>query len=784
MITELNALADDGYMPLRDSFARIYAQMSEVANIGEIDPELTRGPLVLPLAEIRLADLPRVGGKMANLGEVRACIGLPVPEGFAVTTAAYYAFMRHNNLYRDFALRIAATDMGNLDEVFKLSTDLQHRVLAAPLPQELEEAVVGAVDDMKRRAGDGLLLALRSSAVGEDSLGVTFAGQYRSELHVPPDEVCDVWKEIVASKYSVTAMTYRFHRGIPDDVAPMCVGVLAMVPALAGGVVYSRDPVAAAQGQERVLINAVRGIPKSVVDGAVTPDVFAFSRPEAGSSLAGFCPHPLEKRLAESGAGGSISDDLAQYIAATSLELENYYGSPQDVEWAVDPNGLTVILQTRPLGEAVQGAPASATDAVTGALPPGLVVLAEGGIAVSPGVGNGPVFVARKQADMLSFPAGGILVVEHAHPRWATLLSRAAGLLSESGGMAGHLASVAREYRLPALFSLKNACALLENKGEVTLDAGRAIVFAGKNSEIVPLSTERNNLMADSPVQRRLQKLGRLVVPLRLLNPDSAEFSPENCRTLHDITRFCHEKAVRIMFDDDGGVGRRLGKQLKAGAKLQYWIVDMGGGFTRKVDGPVVDIGEIAAAPMLALWGGMTAVPWAGPPSVGAAGFMSVVLESAMNPELENAAPTVMADRNFFIISAHYMILQARYGYHLCTVECLADSDSHENFVSFQFKGGAADRERRRLRALMIASLLEEHGFHADVKNDALFASVEGLEAVLILQKVRLLGYLLIHTRQVDMIMRETGRVQALVRKLRADIAALEPLPFCPDRIK
>jgi pyruvate,water dikinase len=779
MIRELNALSGNRYASLHDSFKRVSALMSEMTDVGKSDSEPARSPFVMPLAEIRLADLPRVGGKMANLGEMRAGLGLPVPEGFAVTASAYYAFMRHNNLYGAFARRIAATDMDNLDEVFRLSTDLQHSVLAAPLPPELDKAITAAVNAMKERAGGDLLLALRSSAVGEDSLGVTFAGQYRSELHVPPDEACDVWKEIVAGKYSVTAMIYRFQRGIPDDAAPMCVGVLSMIGARAGGVAYSRDPVAAAQGREQVLLNAVRGMPKAVVDGAATPDVFIFSRDNQ--------PRLLEKLLADNTApdetsAGAVSDSQARQIAGTALALESYYCEPQDVEWVFDANGLMVVLQTRPLREPACGASAlEAGDERT--LPSGLVVLAEGGVPVSPGVGSGSVFVGRKQADMLSFPVGGILVVRHAHPRWATLLSRAAGLVSETGGMAGHLASVAREYHLPALCGLKDACALLEGAGEVTLDADRAVVFAGRHPEIVSSVAKPANLMAGSPIQQRLQEIGRLVVPLHLLDPDSTGFSPENCRSLHDITRFCHEKAVRIMFDD--GLGRRMGKQLKAGAKLQYWVVDMGGGFTKQVKGTVVDIAEIASAPMLALWDGITAVPWAGPPTAGAAGFMSVVFESAMNPELENAAPTVMADRNFFIISDRYMILQARYGYHLCTVECLADKDSHENFVSFQFKGGAADRERRRLRAAMIASLLEERGFRTDVKNDALFAVAEGFDAEATLRKIRLLGYLLIHTRQVDTIMRETGRAKALEQKLRADMIALaeKPLRFCGDSV-
>ncbi len=767
MVRELNALSDNGYASLQEAFDRIRGDMERLLALPE---HAARGPLILPLADVRLTDLPRVGGKMANLGELAANVGLDVPDGFAVTVAAYYRFMEYNGLRSELERRIQATDMRSLDEVFSLSAALQQCVLAAPLPPDLEAAVTEAVEAMKERAGDDLLLALRSSAVGEDALGVTFAGQYRSELNVPPEEACEVWKEIVASKYAVTAMSYRYQRGIPDDVAPMSVGVLAMVRAGAGGVAYSRDPVAASRGQERVVLNAVPGLPQAVVDGAVTPDVFVFSRENP--------PRLLEKHPADAAAAPSLTAVQAAELARVALALEEYYNEPQDVEWALEAgDGRIMVLQSRPLREADGGSDrgegAQATE-----LPPGLTVLAGGGVPVSPGVGMGPAFVARKEADMLSFPEGGVLVVERAYPRWATLLARASGLVSETGGMAGHLASVAREYRLPAVFSLPDACRLLENAGDVTLDANRNVVLAGRQAQLIPPMAAPPNLMAGSPVYLRLEALAQLMTPLHLLDPDAPEFAPQHCRSLHDITRFCHEKAVRLMFDDDAGVGRRMGKQLKAGVKLQYWVVDMGGGFTRTVGGPVVDLSEIASAPMLALWEGMVAVPWAGPPSSGAAGFMSVVFESAMNPELESTAPTTMAERNFFIIGDRYMILQARYGYHFCTVECLAGEDRHENFVNFQFKGGAADRERRRLRARMLAGLLEGHGFRADVKDDSLFAVAEGFDAAETLRKTRLLGYLLIHSRQVDMIMRESAKAEALRKKLAGDMDALAGKPL------
>lgn len=789
MVRELNALSDDSYATLEAAFDRIRREMESI--LAQRAP-VADAPLILPLENIRLADVAQVGGKMANLGELAAGVGLDVPVGFAVTVSAYDRFMAYNGLHSELESRIQSTNMRSLDELFSLSAALQQEVLHAPLPPDLEEAIMNAVNRMRERLGPDFKLALRSSAVGEDALGVTFAGQYRSELNVPPEEACEVWKEIVAGKYAVTAMSYRFQHGIPDDDAPMAVGVLAMVKAAAGGVGYSRDPVAAAQGLERIVLNAVPGLPQAVVDGTVTPDVFIFSRENP--------PRLLEKRIAssqpESAAtqeaaagtqaasrgGASLSDAQAAKLARMTLALEEYYNEPQDVEWAIEAgDGRVLVLQSRPLREAAGTEDcADVAPLAPAPAPAGLTVLACGGVPVSPGVGMGQAFAARKDVDMLSFPPGGILVVERARPRWATLLPRAAGLISETGGMAGHLASVAREYRVPAIFSLPDACRLLKDAGEVTLDASRNMVFAGKQPQLLQACAAQPDLMAGSPVRQRLAALAELMTPLHLLDPDAPDFAPTNCRSLHDITRFCHEKAVRIMFDGESAVGRRMGKQLKAGVKLQYWVVDMGGGFKRPVRGPVVHLAEIACAPMLALWDGMVAVPWAGPPAAGAAGFMSVVFESAMNPELESMAANSMANRNFFIISARYMILQARYGYHFCTVECLADDESHDNFVSFQFKGGAADRERRRLRAEMLSELLENHDFRAEVKDDSLFAVAEGLDAQETLQRARLLGYLLIHTRQVDMIMLDRDRSATLREKLCKDMQELSrrPLPF------
>ena len=232
MVRELNALSDNQYESLQTAFNDVSGRITDVLERKSL---VTDGPLLLPLTDIRLGDMPQVGGKMANLGEVSANVGLAVPDGFAVTVNAYHAFMEYNGLRDEISRRIQSADMDSMDDLFSLSAALQQCILNAPLPPQLEQAIEEAVAGMVERCGSELRLALRSSAVGEDALGVTFAGQYRSELNVLPEEACEVWKEIVASKYAVTAMSYRFQRGIPDEAAPMSVGVLSMVQALAGG---------------------------------------------------------------------------------------------------------------------------------------------------------------------------------------------------------------------------------------------------------------------------------------------------------------------------------------------------------------------------------------------------------------------------------------------------------------------------------------------------------------------------------------------------------------------
>ncbi|MEW5772506.1 MAG: PEP/pyruvate-binding domain-containing protein [Thermodesulfobacteriota bacterium] len=777
IVRGLTGLAPGRYDGLFPRFRSIQAEINEVVLAVASRRE---GPLVMPLADLRAAHLDEAGSKLANLGELARALGAEIPRGFAVTASGFARFMAHDDLQAEVDRRIQAADASRLDEVYALSSSLQGLIAGASLPPDLEAAIRDEARRLADTAGDGLLLAVRSSAVGEDALGASFAGQYHTELGVDPDEAVQAYREVVAAKYGVTAMTYRLVRGIPDQDVPMCVGIMEMVDATASGVAYSRDPLRPVEGG--VLIEAVPGLPKAVVDGSAAVDRFFATREEplalAGQEVArkefryGFSAGAgLDRIPLDPEEAGRPCLDEARVLAVARLALaaERHFGGPQDLEWAFAPDGRLVLLQCRPLKDAAAPASPAPSDIPAD----GGGSLLAGGMTASPGAAAGEAFAARKDADALRFPPGGVLVVAQALPFWATLLSRAAAVVAERGSAAGHLANVAREYGVPALFGVSGAMAALDGVGTVTVDADGRRVLPGDATAALPRRERPASLMLGSPVHSLLSRAAQHIVPLTLLDPSAPEFAPEGCATLHDITRFCHEKSVEEMFSHGADLplptqtARRLSV---AGRAMQYWIIDLGDGVSGPVEGKTVPLEQIASAPMLALWRGMTAAPWAGPP-VDARGFMSVLAGSASNPDLDPASASAFAEKNYFMISSDFCSLQSRFGYHFSTVEALIGDDDAGNYLSFRFKGGAADHSRRARRASMIAEVLEALGFRCETKADALFARMEGYGRQFMEERLAALGHVIVHTRQMDMAMADAGQAEALRRRLLADIS-------------
>lgn len=316
--------------------------------------------------------------------------------------------------------------------------------------------------------------------------------------------------------------------------------------------------------------------------------------------------------------------------------------------------------------------------------------------------------------------------------------------------------------------------ARLENGQLVTVCASARQVFDGRIEALLASAPRPPNLMQGSPIHGLLKEALIHLTPLHLTDPASPFFKAAHCRTLHDITRFCHEKAIHEMFN----FGRRHGARDKSAKQLyvgnnpaQWWVVNLKDGYREGIDLTTrfIRLDDIVSEPMRAIWAGMTAVPWEGPPPVSVRGLGAIIAQSAMNPQLDPSVRSNMGERNYFLLSRKYCNLSVRLGYHFALAEANFSELLTESYVSFQFQGGAADERRRRRRVQLLGEMLRELNFRVDVKADSLIARIEKRPIPYLKERLTILGYLIIHTRQVDMVMDEEGFIERYLDKVRAD---------------
>ncbi|MEW6595214.1 MAG: PEP/pyruvate-binding domain-containing protein [Thermodesulfobacteriota bacterium] len=762
MVQQLIKLAGGRYHELQPAFTAISREIEQI--LGR-ERELPAGHYILAMDEIAKESVDQVGEKMANLGEVRNRLGLTTPDGFVITAAAVRHFLEANRLQAEINRRLRALDLDNLEQLYTVSAAIQKLISTATLPADLDAAITAAYRQLAANSGGEPLVALRSSALGEDSMNVSFAGQYRTQLNVAPEFLQETYREIVAGTYKSQAIIYREQRGFRHQDVSMCVGCLTMVRATISGVAYSRAPDD--PRSPWVVIEAAPGLASQVVDGRAGSEVLQAGREAPWGILTRqSSPHTGTPTT-------SLTPEQAAEVARTAVRLEEHFGTPQDVEWSFDQDNTLVILQSRPIGQqhAVAGEPPPVAAAADSPLPAPLLA---GGVTASRGVACGTVFKVRNSLDLLQFPKDAVLVIETPYPDWATILNRAAAVVSETGQVAAHLATVAREFGVPAIFGLGRASATLENGQLITVDATGRRVYDGRVEELLALAAPRPDLMADSPVYRLLQDALAHISPLHLTDPASPFFRPSACKTLHDITRFCHEKAVDEMFafGERAGYANKAAKQLVVDAPSQWWVIDLDGGFREGFDPAArfVGIDDIVSVPMRAIWHGMTAVPWEGPPPVSLSGFGSIIFQSTRNPQLDPAVRSAMGGRNYFLISKNYCNLSVRLGYHFAMLEASLSELLTESYISFRFQGGAADEQRRHQRVRIMKTFLEQFDFRIEVKGDALTARLEKYPADFLMERLTVLGYLLIHTRQMDMVMGDPAAVERFMCKIHTEI--------------
>jgi pyruvate,water dikinase len=776
MVKSLDVLSGHRYPMLYQVLEGIHQHIR-----GELEQkkEISAPALVLPYAEITKEMTDWVGGKNAHLGEVHNRLHLPIPQGFAITTAAYESFVAHNELVEEINKRKLAIDINDLETIREASQEIQEMIKAARIPPDLEEAILSAYGRLAESLGDGRAqprVSLRSSAIGEDS-ELSFAGQYLTALNVTPDNLLATYKAVLASLYTPRAISYRLVKGIRDEDIAMSVACLQMIDSKASGVMYSRHPVLIMV--DNIIINAVWGLGPYVVEGILTPDTYIVAKNADFTVLSTkITPKPVQ--LVNSPEGGVEEIPVAQdsqdqgcltpeqlkTLASYAIKLEEHYGVPQDIEWALDWDDRLYILQARPLQ-----LKSSAEEEDMAAIPqmPGYPLLVEGGAVACSGVGCGPAYHVRDIEDLKGFPEGAVLVARHSSPKFVMVMNRAQGIVADHGSVSGHMAALTREFAVPTILGIEGATEAIPPGAEITVDAYSGRVYQGRVPELLELQRPRETHMTGTPVYQTLRKIADLVIPLHLLDPKAPTFKPENCQSLHDISRFVHEHSYQVMFQVSDLVSYEKGGAAKLAAPipLDLYIVDLGGGLVdRAPRARKVSPENIASTPFKALMRGLLHADLREmePRPIHVSGLLSVMREQMLAPSPGDR----FGDRSYAVISAKYLNFSSRVGYHYSILDSYCGDNINNNYITFSFKGGAADDVRRNRRVRAIAKVLEQMDFAVDVKGDQVSARLLKYPRPVIEEKLDIIGRLLLFTRQMDMLMESEYSVDAVVKNFLA----------------
>jgi pyruvate,water dikinase len=737
LVQDLNLLSDGRYEELYGVHGRIEAEIRQHLHASR-EREARR--ISFPIGEVTAQMAAEVGGKAANLGEVSKLLFPAVPPGFVLTAAAYHVFIEANDL--SDRIRGLLKDLSLISDphLFQSRTEeIGHLIRNSPVPPDIVDAIAQGIVESAFSAS---LWAARSSALGEDGR-LSYAGQFESVLNVPPNNLPDAYRRVLASRYSERAMQYRIAAGSAESDTPMPVLFMPMIQARQAGVLYTRDPENG--GSDRMLINAARGLADDIVQGKADADVILASRKEPGLVLQ---KHGPADPFPDKNARDVLSTAHVKTLVETGLKLEKHFGHPQDIEWAIDQNDAVIVLQARELrlpdGPIQESSPKK--------LPAPLL---SGGTTIFPGRAVGEAFILHPGRTLHSVPEAALILADQATPDLAIVLPKIAGLIVTFGNPAGHAATLIREFAVPCVFGLENATTALRDGQLLSLDATRRAVYDGA---LWPNVEDRVRLRICHPLRPKSTGfLNERILALNLVDPQAMSFSPKSCRTVHDIVRFVHEKAVLTMFDIGDRLARRAAKStatLQTKVPLNLRILNLGGGISKSAqEQSVVRPEDVSSLPFQALWRGITSpgIRWTGRNRVSVTGFASVVASSLSQGGAQTGRG--LGTDNYLMVAANYLCLNARLAYHFAMVDSMIGEAAENNYVNFRFRGGGAGVERRSLRAEFLSRVLLKNNFGVNRQGDLVTAWLRRYPVNVSERGLELIGKLMGCARQLDMVL-------------------------------
>lgn len=430
-------------------------------------------------SQIDKDDVSLVGGKGANLGEITRA-GFNVPNGYIVTSNAYYDFIRENNLSVKIKHLLSTASLNDSKSLEQISSHIKNIIRKGTISEELIKEIISSYNKLSGSL-DHALVAIRSSATAEDLPNASFAGQQETFLNIKGDALLlEKIKEGWASLYEPRAIFYRHQQKFDNKKIGIALVVQKMVEADTSGVMFTIDPVT--NNKSKIIIEAIYGLGELIVQGAVTPDHYEVNKDDLLVLNKKISPQKyfLKKQGAanknvslskKEGGKEKLTDKQIKELAQIGKNIEKHYYFPQDIEWAIEKNKI-YIVQTRAVTTT------AGTETTSSAKTKESDIILTGDSA-SPGIASGPARIIYSAKEIGKVMPGDVLVAPQTNPDFVPAMKKAVAIITDSGGKTSHAAIVSRELGIPAVVGTQNATKLFKNGHVITVNGTKGEIYKG-----------------------------------------------------------------------------------------------------------------------------------------------------------------------------------------------------------------------------------------------------------------------------------------------------------------
>ncbi len=757
IISEIKIITHHHTLDLFPAFERIQHTIQEELAGKHV---LTSEAMVLPLHEVTDWQRDLVGGKMERLAGLSNHLGLRIPDGFVITTQAFFQHLQHSDLENVIEEAKYRLDKNDEDGWRRLARTMRKQITDTPLPRKLVTRIHQEYDALVERTNrNNLRVAMRSSAWGEGGKA-SFAGLYDTQLNLTRDQLIDGYLQIIASAYSFKALQYRFSKGYGEQEVAMAVACQVMTDSTASGVLHT---YISHKSRGAIHINSMWGYCSGIMEGSQPADTIILDReppyPVLFQKIADkqqqLKPDTKGKMAWQPLSGKqhnilSLTEEQQTTLAQTAKSIERYYKRPQEIEWTFEHNGQLSILQTR--DSPVEETPAGEQPFPVNITRDAEIIFSGQGVTVQRGIAIGKIFVIDEKNDLNDFPHGAILLTRHASPRFAAIMHKTRGIITDIGSASGHMSTLAHEFRVPTVVDTKIATQQLKHGDEITLDATQNIVYRGKITELDRFELTVEDVFEDSSEYRLLRRLLNHIYPITILEPQLDKITQASCKTYHDIITVTHKLAIEeIVHLSEKHATQSFPppKQMKTTIPLGLMIIDAGKGTTCSLTDRYITLEQIVSRPLRDFWQGLEeSGMWRNDPvSVDMGSFMSSMTRTTSLSASEKVG------RNLAVILDNYMNLSIQLGYHSTSIEAFMADNIDDNTIYFKFFGGATEFIRRARRTLFITNVLRHYDFMVEIQGDLVAGRVKKLSIDRMSRRMMILGGLVGYTRQLDALM-------------------------------